>query len=107
MNENPQHTFQVLTKKADRLKDVSKHLKWTYNIWMGVSVENEKVVSGIDHLRETRARTKFLSCEPLIGPLENLDLRFSSNTPIIDSFSAIMRSYSCCISEITSSQCSA
>lgn len=74
MNENPQHTFQVLTKRAERLKDVSKHLKWTHNIWMGVSVENEKVVSRIDYLRETGARTKFLSCEPLIGPLENLNL---------------------------------
>ena len=74
MNENPQHTFQVLTKRADRLFDVHKELKWSHNIWMGVSVENEKVISRIDLLRKTGARTKFLSCEPLIGPLNNMDL---------------------------------
>ncbi len=74
MNENPQHTFQVLTKRAERLFEVQKALKWSHNIWMGVSVENEKVVSRIDFLRETDARTKFLSCEPLIGPLNRMDL---------------------------------
>jgi len=74
MNDNPQHTFQVLTKRADRLFEVHKKLKWSHNIWMGVSVENEKVVSRIDLLRKTGARTKFLSCEPLIGPLNNMDL---------------------------------
>jgi len=74
MNENPQHTFQVLTKRADRLFEVHKELKWSHNIWMGVSVENEKVISRIDLLRETGARTKFLSCEPLIGPLNNINL---------------------------------
>ena len=74
MNENPQHTFQVLTKRAERLFDVHQELKWSHNIWMGVSVENEKVISRIDLLRETSARTKFLSCEPLIGPLHNMNL---------------------------------
>ena len=74
MNENPQHTFQVLTKRAERLFEVHQELKWTHNIWMGVSVENEKVISRIDLLRETNARTKFLSCEPLIGPLDNMNL---------------------------------
>jgi protein gp37 len=74
MNENPQHTFQVLTKRGDRLYKIHKQLKWTHNIWMGVSVENEKVVDRIDYLRKTNARTKFLSCEPLIGPLDNLNL---------------------------------
>jgi len=74
MNENPQHTFQVLTKRAERLFEVHKALKWSHNIWMGVSVENEKVVSRIDLLRETGARTKFLSCEPLIGPLNKMNL---------------------------------
>jgi protein gp37 len=74
MNENPQHTFQVLTKRADRLASVHGQLNWSHNIWMGVSVEDEKVKSRIDYLRLTNARTKFLSCEPLIGPLNNLNL---------------------------------
>lgn len=74
MNDNPQHVFQVLTKRADILYQYHRQLKWTHNIWMGVSVENEKVVDRIDYLRRTRARVKFLSCEPLIGPLRNLNL---------------------------------
>ncbi|MCF0061743.1 phage Gp37/Gp68 family protein [Dyadobacter chenwenxiniae] len=74
MNENPQHVFQVLTKRADRLLELHKELKWSHNIWMGVSVENENVTSRIDYLRETRAKVKFLSCEPLLGPLSNLNL---------------------------------
>ena len=74
MNECPQHTFQVLTKRADRLHELSDKLSWTKNIWMGVSVEDEKVVDRIDYLRETGAFVKFLSLEPLIGPLPNLDL---------------------------------
>lgn len=74
MNECPQHTFQVLTKRADRLYELSDKLTWTKNIWMGVSVEDEKVVDRIDYLRETGAFVKFLSLEPLIGPLKNLDL---------------------------------
>lgn len=74
MNENPQHTFQVLTKRSDVLLQQHLELEWTDNIWMGVSVENEKVTSRIDHLRQTSAKTKFLSCEPLIGPLNKLNL---------------------------------
>jgi protein gp37 len=74
MNENPQHTFQVLTKRADRLLELHKKLKWTHNIWMGVSIENSKVLNRINFLRKTNARIKFLSCEPLIGPLNNMDL---------------------------------
>jgi protein gp37 len=74
MNNNPQHTFQVLTKRADRLFDVHNELTWTHNIWMGVSVENEKVINRIEYLRNTNARTKFLSCEPLIGALPNMNL---------------------------------
>ena len=74
MNDNPQHVFQVLTKRADILLKYHKKLNWTHNIWMGVSVENEKFIERIDLLRETNARTKFLSCEPLIGPLPNLNL---------------------------------
>ncbi|WP_143959238.1 DUF5131 family protein [Litoribacter populi] len=74
MNENPQHVFQVLTKRADVLLQYHQELKWTHNIWMGVSVEDEQVTDRIDLLRQTGARVKFLSCEPLIGPLPNLNL---------------------------------
>jgi len=75
MNDNGHHIFQVLTKRAERLLEVHKQLKWSHNIWMGVSVEDEKVVDRIDFLRKTDARVKFLSCEPLIGPLENMNLK--------------------------------
>ena len=74
MNDNPQHVFQVLTKRAERLLEVHSELKWTHNIWMGVSVEEQKVESRIDFLRDINARVKFLSLEPLIGPLPNLNL---------------------------------
>lgn len=74
MNENPQHVFQVLTKRAERLLEVQEKLKWSHNIWMGVSVEDERVIDRIDYLRQTNAKTKFLSLEPLIGPLPNLNL---------------------------------
>lgn len=59
MNDNPQHVFQVLTKRAERLSEVHNELKWTHNIWMGVSVENEKVKHRIGLLRKTKARVKF------------------------------------------------
>jgi protein gp37 len=75
MNENPQHVFQVLTKRAERLFEIHKELKWTHNIWMGVSVENELVKGRIDFLRKTKAKVKFLSLEPLIGQLPNLNLK--------------------------------
>ncbi|MFN4363631.1 DUF5131 family protein [Chryseobacterium hispalense] len=74
MNDNPQHVFQVLTKRAERLLELHTELKWTHNIWMGVSVENSTVTNRIDSLRNTNARVKFLSLEPLLGPLPNLDL---------------------------------
>lgn len=75
MNENPQHTFQILTKRAERLFKLDKELTWSHNIWMGVSVENEIVRERIGYLQKTNARTKFLSCEPLIGPLRNINLK--------------------------------
>lgn len=77
MNDNPQHVFQVLTKRADLLLkyDKAKALKWTHNIWMGVSIEDERVVERIDLLRKTKAKIKFLSCEPLIGPLRKMNLK--------------------------------
>lgn len=77
MKENPQHVFQVLTKRADVLcyYDSEGWLEWSHNIWMGVSVENKTFAHRIDLLRETNARVKFLSCEPLIGELPNLNLK--------------------------------
>jgi protein gp37 len=75
MNNNPQHTFQVLTKRSDVLLKYHKQLSWTHNIWMGVSIEDEKVKHRVDDLRQTDARTKFLSCEPLIGPLNKMNLK--------------------------------
>ncbi len=74
MNKTTLHTYQVLTKRAERLYELHDQLNWTANIWMGVSVENEKVMDRIDFLRETNAKVKFLSCEPLIGPLPNMNL---------------------------------
>jgi protein gp37 len=68
------HRFQVLTKRAERLAELDAHLEWTPNIWMGVSVENDEYLSRIDDLRATGARLKFLSLEPLLGPLRRLDL---------------------------------
>ncbi|MDP3273822.1 MAG: phage Gp37/Gp68 family protein [Deltaproteobacteria bacterium] len=69
------HCFQVLTKRADRLAELSPEIKWPDNVWMGVSVENTDHVDRIDHLRTTGARVKFLSLEPLLGPLEKLKLK--------------------------------
>lgn len=69
------HRFQVLTKRADRLAELGPALEWPANVWMGVSVENADHVDRIDHLRTTDARVKFLSLEPLLGPLENLELQ--------------------------------
>ena len=74
MKDNGQHVFQVLTKRADRLAEISHLLPWSHNIWMGVSVEDDKVLDRIDFLRTTGARVKFLSLEPLIGPLPNINL---------------------------------
>lgn len=69
------HTFQILTKRSERLAALSDVLNWHDNIWMGVSVENADYAFRIDHLRQTGAAIKFLSLEPLLGPLSNLDLR--------------------------------
>lgn len=76
MKECPQHIFQILTKRADILNKYDKEgiLEWTDNIWMGVSVENDAVMHRIDLLRETGAKIKFLSCEPLLSALPNLNL---------------------------------
>ena len=74
MKEASWHTFQVLTKRAERLLKLDPVLEWTPNIWAGVSVERSDYRFRIDHLRQTRAHTKFLSLEPLLGPLPNLNL---------------------------------
>jgi len=68
------HRFQVLTKRADRARELSSEFDWAPNIWMGVSVENDKYRDRIDDLRATDAQLKFLSLEPLLGPLYDLDL---------------------------------
>lgn len=69
------HQFQVLTKRSDRLLEISPSITWPENVWMGVSVERHDYAFRIDHLRETGAAVKFLSLEPLLGPLRKLDLR--------------------------------
>ena len=73
MNANPKHIFQVLTKRADRLADVASHLRWTENIWLGVTVENEKTKSRIEHLRNIPAKIKFISFEPLLSDVGKLN----------------------------------
>lgn len=74
MNMANQHQFQVLTKRAERLAQLSGKLKWTDNIWMGVTVENAERTPRIDCLRSAGAVTKFLSVEPLLGPIPKMDL---------------------------------
>ena len=68
------HRFQVLTKRPERLLALDPALQWQPNVWMGASVENERYVHRIDLLRQTQAHVKFLSIEPLLGPLQSLDL---------------------------------
>ena len=75
MNDHPQHTFQVLTKRSKRLVEIHEKLNWTPNIWMGVSVEENKVKHRINDLSKSSAKVKFLSLEPLIGPLKRLKLK--------------------------------
>ena len=68
------HEYQILTKRSERLKELDSKINWQKNMWMGVSVENDKYQYRIDDLRETKAMIKFLSLEPLIGPLPKLNL---------------------------------
>jgi protein gp37 len=77
IRENPQHVFQVLTKRSDILMyyDSEGWLEWPHNLWMGVTVENSDFINRIDHLRNTGARVKFLSCEPLLSSLPELNLK--------------------------------
>ena len=75
MNKTPWHTYQVLTKRSDRLKNLSNKLEWGKNIWMGVSIENQDYTYRINDLRNTNAYIKFLSIEPLIGAVRKLRLK--------------------------------
>ena len=74
MESVPRHTFQVLTKRSSRLRQVASQLPWPSNVWMGVSVENEQVLARVHDLTTVPAAVRFLSCEPLIGPLHALPL---------------------------------
>jgi len=74
MRQATWHQFQVLTKRSDALLNLSPRIDWPPNVWMGVSVESTDYLPRIDHLRRTQAQVKFLSLEPLLGSLPNLDL---------------------------------
>lgn len=74
IRETPQHTYQALTKRSLRMARLADQLDWPSNLWMGVSVEDASVTNRIDHLRRVPAAVRFLSCEPLIGPVGALDL---------------------------------
>jgi protein gp37 len=74
MRETPHHTYQLLTKRAVRLAKIAPHLDWPANVWMGVSVENADEVARIDQLRRVPAAVRFVSAEPLLGPLPGLKL---------------------------------
>lgn len=73
--ETPEHTYQLLTKRARRLRRLADRLDWPPNLWMGVSVESQDQLDRIDDLRQVPAAVRFLSCEPLLGPLADLDLQ--------------------------------
>jgi protein gp37 len=72
--DTPQHTYQVLTKRSLRLRRLADQLPWPANLWIGVSVENASALSRVRHLRQVPATVRFLSCEPLLGPLDDIDL---------------------------------
>ena len=74
MAATPQHTYQLLTKRARRLRRLAPSLPWPENVWIGVSVESADVLHRVHDLRAVGAQTRFLSCEPLIGPLDDLPL---------------------------------
>lgn len=74
MRETPWHRYQVLTKRSGRLLALTDQIDWPANVWMGVSIETAKYLSRADHLRQTGAKIKFLSLEPLLGPLEAINL---------------------------------
>lgn len=73
MADTPQHTYQVLTKRSRRLRQLASELSWPDNVWMGVSVESQRYAFRVNHLRDVPAAVRFVSAEPLLGPVE-LDL---------------------------------
>jgi len=75
MRECPQHVFQILTKRSERLQKIASGIDWPPNVWIGVSVENAAVLPRVDDLRVVPAAVRFLYCEPLIGSLVGIDLR--------------------------------
>src|SRR6266446_2569957 len=75
MRECSQHTFQILTKRSERLQKLASHIDWPSNVWMGVSVEDSRVLSRVHDLRKVPAAVRFLSCEPLIGSLAGINLK--------------------------------
>lgn len=74
IERNPHHTFQILTKRVGRVAQLAPSLSWPPNLWLGTSVEHAKTAARIDQLRQVPAAVRFLSLEPLIGPLDDLDL---------------------------------
>ena len=74
MNDNKRHTFQILTKRSERLRELAPLLDWPKNIWMGVTIENNDYIDRADDLRSINAAIKFLSLEPLLGPVQDLKL---------------------------------
>jgi protein gp37 len=74
MERADHHVFQILTKREGRLLDLAPDLPWPKNVWMGVSIENRRFIHRADALREIPAEVRFISAEPLLGPLEGLDL---------------------------------
>lgn len=74
MVDTPQHTYQVLTKRPLRASRIADQLPWPPNVWLGTSIESLDFAHRVDHLRRVRATVRFLSCEPLLGPLDGLDL---------------------------------
>lgn len=74
IRETPQHTYQILTKRAQRLSRLADEFDWPPNLWIGVSVESRRYAFRINHLRRVPAAVRFLSAEPLLGPLGDFDL---------------------------------
>jgi protein gp37 len=74
MADTPRHTYQVLTKRSLRVRRLADQLKWPANVWLGVSVEDATQLRRIEHLRDVPAAVRFLSCEPLLGPLDGIKL---------------------------------
>jgi protein gp37 len=74
IEDTPRHTYQILTKRSQRLKAVSNKLQWPRNLWLGVSIETDRYCFRADHLRTVPASVRFLSLEPLLGPLPSLNL---------------------------------